>query len=430
MKVLVISHNPITTYQSMGKTFLSLFSEFKKDELCQFYIYPSLPDVDACNSYYRITDRNIFDSYTHFGKVNGRELSSKDIDTSKHNFYENEKEESFINVKKTAIKTLLRDIMWRFSRWNNEQLRSWIQREKPTCIFFAGGESKFIYNIAMQIALQYSLPIAIYICDEFYFLEDPVSFTSKIHFWFLKKKIEKLIGISKLLVTISEELNNAYSSHFQKRAVTIYTGSSRFAQSAFSPVESVVKGFYYFGNLAFGRFDSLEKIGRCLELINEEQNQECRLYIYTRTLSDSEKERIQNSKAIVYCGYVTGKEYEKAYADADILVHVESFREKDMQRVKNSISTKIADALGSGKPMLAYGPDSISSIKYLAKEHAACVVSDERSLLNSIKAMLNKEYRERLVSQALQAAMKNHNSSNNSRLLYKELQRISDYKQD
>ena len=430
MKVLVISHNPITTYQSMGKTFLSLFSEFKKDELCQFYIYPSLPDVDACNSYYRITDRNIFDSYTHFGKVNGRELSSKDIDTSKHNFYENEKEESFINVKKTAIKTLLRDIMWRFSHWNNEQLRSWIQREKPTCIFFAGGESKFIYNIAMQIALQYSLPIATYICDEFYFLEEPVGFTSKIHFCFLKKKIEKLIGISKLLVTISEELNNAYSSHFQKRAVTMYTGSGRYAQPASSSIGTEVKGFYYFGNLAFGRFDSLEQIGRCLELINEERNQEYRLYIYTRILSDSEKEIIQNSKAIVYCGYVTGKDYEKAYADADILVHVESFREKNIQKVKNSISTKIADALSSGKPMLAYGPDSISSIKYLAKEHAACVVSDERSLLNSIKAMLNKEYRERLVSQALQAAMKNHNSSNNSRLLYKELQRISDYKQD
>lgn len=427
MKVLVISHNPITTYQSMGKTFLSLFSEFKKDELCQFYIYPSFPDVDACNSYYRITDRNIFDSYTHFGKVNGRELCSEDIDTSNHNFYENEKEESFINVKKTAIKTILRDFMWRFSRWNNEQLKSWIQREKPTCIFFAGGESKFIYNIAMQIASRYSLPIATYICDEFYFLEDPSSFPLKVHFWFLKKKIEKCIGISKLLVTISEELNHAYSSYFQKRAVTIYTGSSRSAQLSSSSVGTVVKGFYYFGNLAFGRFDSLEQIGRCLEQINEEQNQKYRLYIYTRTLSDSEKEIVQNSKTIVYCGYVNGKDYEKAYADADVLVHVESFRKKDIQRVKNSISTKIADALSSGKPMLAYGPDSISSIKYLAKEHAACVVSDKRGLLNSIKAMLNKEYRERLVSQALQVAMKNHNSSNNSRFLYKELQRISDY---
>lgn len=430
MKVLVISHNPITTYQSMGKTFLSLFSEFKKDELCQFYIYPSLPDVDACNSYYRITDRNIFDSYTHFGKVNGRELSSKDIDTSNHNFYENEKEESFINVKKTALKTLLRDIMWRFAHWNNEQLRSWIQHEKPTCIFFAGGESKFIYNIAMRISRQYSLPIATYICDEFYFLENPASFTAKIEFLFLKKKIEKIMSVSKLLVTISEELNNTYSSYFHKRAVTIYTGSSSSIQLETLPVGTGVKGFYYFGNLAFGRFDSLEKIGKCLELINEEQNQEYRLYIYTRTLSDSEKERIQNSKAIVYCGYVTGKEYEEAYADADILVHVESFREKDIQRVKNSISTKIADALGSGKPVLAYGPESISSIKYLARENAACVVSDERSLLSSIKAMLDKEYRDILVRQALKTAMNNHNSRNNSKLLYKELQRISDYEKD
>lgn len=430
MKVLVISHNPITTYQSMGKTFLSLFSEFKKDELCQFYIYPSLPDVDACNSYYRITDRNIFDSYTHFGKVNGRELSSKDIDTSNHNFYENEKEESFINVKKTALKTLLRDIMWRFAHWNNEQLRSWIQREKPTCIFFAGGESKFIYNIAMRISRQYSLPIATYICDEFYFLENPASFTAKIEFLFLKKKIEKMMSVSKLLVTISEELNNTYSSYFHKRAVTIYTGSSSSIQLETLPVGTGVKGFYYFGNLAFGRFDSLEKIGKCLELINEEQNQEYRLYIYTRTLSASEKERIQNSKAIVYCGYVTGKEYEEAYADADILVHVESFREKDIQRVKNSISTKLADALGSGKPVLAYGPESISSIKYLARENAACVVSDERSLLSSIKAMLDKEYRDILVRQALKTAMNNHNSRNNSKLLYKELQRISDYEKD
>ncbi len=427
MKVLVISHNPITTYQSMGKTFLSLFSEFKKDELCQLYIYPSLPDVDICNSYYRITDRNIFNSYLHFGKVNGRELSLKDIDTSKHNFYENEKEENFINVKKTALKTLLRDIMWQFSHWYNKQLRSWIQREAPTCIFFAGGESKFIYNIAMRISLQYSLPIVAYICDEFYFLEHPVSFTSKVQFSLLKKKIEKLMGISKMFVTISEELNNAYSSYFQKQAITIYTGSSRSVQSASLSVGAGVKGFYYFGNLAFGRFDSLEKIGRCLETINEDRNQKYCLYIYTRTLSDSEKERIHNSKTIVYCGYVTGKDYEEAYANADILVHVESFRKQDIQRVKNSISTKIADALSSGKPLLAYGPDSISSIKYLTKEHAACVVSDERDLLDGIKAMLDKKYRERLVSQALQTAMNNHNSSNNSRLLYKELQRISDY---
>ena len=29
MKVLLLSHNPVTTYNNMGKTFLSLFSAFR-----------------------------------------------------------------------------------------------------------------------------------------------------------------------------------------------------------------------------------------------------------------------------------------------------------------------------------------------------------------------------------------------------------------
>ena len=88
MKVLLISHNPITTYQSMGKTFLSLFTEFKKEELCQLYIYPTLPDVVVCNSYYRITDRNVLQSYFRFGNVLGREITQEHIDTTKHVFFE------------------------------------------------------------------------------------------------------------------------------------------------------------------------------------------------------------------------------------------------------------------------------------------------------------------------------------------------------
>lgn len=41
MKVLLLSHNPVTTYNNMGKTFLSLFSAFRPEELCQLYLYPA-----------------------------------------------------------------------------------------------------------------------------------------------------------------------------------------------------------------------------------------------------------------------------------------------------------------------------------------------------------------------------------------------------
>ena len=46
MKVLIISHNPISNQSNMGKTFLSLFSQFDKEELCQLYIYPVIPNED------------------------------------------------------------------------------------------------------------------------------------------------------------------------------------------------------------------------------------------------------------------------------------------------------------------------------------------------------------------------------------------------
>ena len=95
MKVLIVSHNPITTYQNMGKTFLSLFSSFKKEELCQLYIYPTIPDIDVCQSYFRITDRDVMKSYARLGKVRSQMISKDRIDKTQHTMYENEAEAEF-----------------------------------------------------------------------------------------------------------------------------------------------------------------------------------------------------------------------------------------------------------------------------------------------------------------------------------------------
>ena len=94
MKVLLISHNSISTYQNMGKTFLSLFNCFQKEELCQLYIYPSIPDVEKCESYYRISDREALKSC--FGKRKiGRVIATEEILTAKRRLFENERDETF-----------------------------------------------------------------------------------------------------------------------------------------------------------------------------------------------------------------------------------------------------------------------------------------------------------------------------------------------
>ena len=43
MKVLIISHNSLSPKHSIGKTLISLFSCFDKNELCQLYIHGSDP---------------------------------------------------------------------------------------------------------------------------------------------------------------------------------------------------------------------------------------------------------------------------------------------------------------------------------------------------------------------------------------------------
>ena len=38
MKILIISHPSLNTHNNMGKTMLSLFTSFDKEELCQLVI--------------------------------------------------------------------------------------------------------------------------------------------------------------------------------------------------------------------------------------------------------------------------------------------------------------------------------------------------------------------------------------------------------
>ena len=414
MKVLLISHNPITTYQSMGKTFLSLFSEFDRDELCQLYIYPTLPDVDVCHSYYRITDRNVCESYWHFGKVNGRKITTKDIDTTKHDFYENEKEENFISVKKTPLKTIFRDLMWKLSRWYTKQFKDWIEEERPTCIFLAPGEAKFIYDIALKISEDYKLPIITYICDEFYFINKIDGPIDKLRLRLLQKKIRQLMKKNSCIIAISDEINKQYSKEFDVHAETIMTGASIPVNNE-CEVRTEFKGITYLGNLAYDRISSLIEIGRALDEINSREETDVKVFLYTRTLSEEQKERINGTKSIEYCGYVTGEEFSKTLMSADALLHIESFKDIYIEKVKNSISTKIADSLASGNPLVAYAPGHIASMRYMAAERAALTITNPYELQEKLyNFVVDQTIRNSIAQNGIKAAREHHMACKNS----------------
>ena len=423
MKVLIISHNPFSTYQSMGKTFLSLFSKFDKEELCQLYIYPTIPDVDVCNSYYRITDKDVLKSYLHFGKVSSREIKSDEIDITVHEKFENKKDEKLYNREKNYFTMIGRDLMWKFSKYYNNSLKKWVNKENPTCIFLAPGEAKFIYDLAMKISHDYKIPIITYICDEFYFIKRPKKLLGKIQLQLLQNKISKLMKNTKEIITICDELNKQYSEKFNVPAITIMTGTN--FQIAEEPKKlDQIDSITYLGNLAYKRDESILEIGKALDNLREKHGIECKLKLYTSNLDEKMKKAIKNSESIEYCGYVTGDAFVKAFHEAQMLLHIESFDEICIDRVKNSISTKIADSLASGIPLLVYAPEQIASVHYLKNNKAAYVITDKEKLKKELMFYLTK-YNERIqyASNGINVARIKHNSNVNSEKVYELLKK-------
>lgn len=392
LKVLIVSHNPITTYNNMGKTFMALFSAFSPDELCQLYLYPSLPDSDICRDYYRFTDMDALRSVLDRRRV-GKTVTA---DLEQHSLYASDKEEQVYSAprNKTDIMRLGRDIIWKLSNWSNPALNEWIDRQAPDIIFAAGGMQEMLYDMAMSIARQRGLPLISYICDDYYYSAPSDGIIPKIRAKRLRGKIEEMMKASSMVVTISQELTDSYSETFSVRAETVMTCPLlNIRPYASSTGDAKKKRLIYMGNLSLGRDASLLELGEALHEVNNFSATGYSLDIYTGEKRPEILSKLSACPSIRLHGFVTGDEYKKAFDSADVFVHVESFEAENRERVRYSVSTKIIECLASGRPLLAYGPADVASIAYLRRNDCAALAQSRSELFTIIKDVLGDEQR-------------------------------------
>lgn len=425
MKVLIISHNAISTTNNMGKTLQSLFSEFNKEELCQLFIHPMLPDIDICSSYYCISDEEVLHSM-FFGKKPGHVLDKESVFEQQKNV-KNFSSDTYENARKnntSSMKRLLRDFMWKLSKWDNQYLEQWLKTEKPTCIFLAPGYAKFIYDIALAISEKLNIPIITYICDDYYFLKEPKRFLDKLQLKLLQKKTDELFQKTVHLIAICEEIKTTYVNKFGTEATVIMTGSDFEVENDIK-IKSNPTSLSYFGNIRCNRNISLAEVGRALDEINQQEHTEYKLKIYTSEKDSNILSVLDGIESVQMCEFVIGDEFRKAFKSADVLLHVEAFDEESMDLVKNSISTKIADCLGSGIPFVAYGPEGVASIKHLLRCECALIATKREDLKKSILvALKDREKIVRVVEKANKTAIKYHGKKQQSLKLKKILNEV------
>lgn len=417
VKVLILSHNPICRTNNMGKTFLTLFSAFKKGELCQFYVQNVLPDEDKCSSYYRITDKEALKSVFSFNAKGGEVFFAQNGEKATSNARA---------VKRSPFKLVLRDIVWKISGFGGKKLDLWVEKEKPDCIFVAPGYSGFIYDLALKISKKYNLPIVIYICDDYCFIKNKGGLFKRLQIDKIRKKMRKLTGKARCAVTISDELKSSYEKEFGVLCKTVMTGGLISPTDAknYCPADKRDEtAAVYLGNLARNRYVSLIEIGKALEKINAEKGKCYKLIVYTGETDEKILAVLSGVKTIEIRKEVKGEEYLKTLCGAEILVHTEAFDEEFVDLVKYSISAKIADLVSSGRKIFVYGPENISSVKYFSKNAAAYVATSKAELEKTLISAF-KESGETYIGNARRLAIEYHDLKRNGEEIYGILKNV------
>ena len=154
--------------------------------------------------------------------------------------------------------------------------------------------------------------------------------------------------------------------------------------------------------------------------------------IYTSDADRAKYERQFGQIAeVVFCERVSQEELIGKMRSSNYLIHVEAFDEKIKKYTRLSISTKIPEYLAAQRPIIAIGPRDIASIEYLRDNNCAYVIADLNGpdVSAIIENSSSEDSNKRLLANAWQLFLKNHEKETQHKLLNYVFQKSLDKSQ-
>ena len=385
--VLIVSMNPLSDTLNNGKTMASFFKSYPKEHIAQIYFSPILPDSEICDQYFQISDMDML-RYT----IKKDSSCGRPLDVKKYSL-DNEKKdvETVKKVKKSQFSRLIREVLWG-NRWKTKELIEWLDSYKPEIIFFTAGDVIFNYRICEFIRKRYNTKLVVFVTDDYVLPRKTVSI-----FWWLRrnyilKNMRDAVNKADKFITISDYMREVYLDFFKKDSFVAVNMTDSMKDEHFRQKDGTYE-LVYLGGLHYNRDTVLIKLSNILKALHDENGIDVKLKIYSaQELSNKEIEKLEISNISSFCGKVVGDEIKQVLNEADMLVHVESFKNK--YDTKLSLSTKIPEYLSVGKPILAIGPNDIASMQYL--EDVAFCINDVKKIKHRLMEYFYKSEEERL----------------------------------
>ena len=412
-RILVLSNNAISTTDSNGRTLGNFFINYPKELISQFCINFNNPNYDICNNYYVISDSTAFQSY----------CKNKNYEYTPNNRFKVEKKFKKKKIScnfltnRNALTMLLRNRIWSSYKWKGKSFDNWLNNFNPQLVLLQIGDLPFMYDFAVKISTDLNIPIILYNSENYYFKEYCYFKDKKFDFLYPKFHKKLISSFDNLMshvsgcIYISEELKKLYEKKFNNDSIFIMTSSSlpKIRKELFSKNENKI--VTYFGNLSNNRHKSIIEIAKSLQEINSH----FKLDVYGKIYSKKVEQELQKCSAINYKGFLSYEEITNIIINSDLLIHAESMDDFYIKDIEYGFSTKLADCLASGVPLLMYSSDKLKSYDYLKKNACAFLVNKSNDLKNILfEALYDDEKRNQIVFNALKIAKCNHEIASNS----------------
>lgn len=375
--ILIISTQPYSL-ATQARTYDSYFHNFKKDNLMQIFSDAKTPNKGHCSLLYQITDKRLLKRHFYKNVITGKlfkdEFLSDDYVVDKH------QKNKFSPSYKGPLYRFARKFIWKKKYWNTQELENIVDTFKPNYIFLCLSKDFFIFDIALHFSCKCHIPIILCVTDDYIF-HDEYRFHPLNHLYrnLYLKEFNEVLKRTKIGIFCTNKIKDKYTKELGIKGETIYLSSDIVP---IMPINiDLSKDWYYFGNLEYGRLNSLKSIAN--ELFKRKSN--IKLHVYSKDIKKT-KTNIPN---LILHYAISYSEVKEKMQDAGALIVVEDFKKKNLNMVRYSLSTKIGDSLCSGRPIIAFGPNGAGAIDFLLENNAAYVATNNDELSELIDKILN-----------------------------------------
>lgn len=416
MRILVLSNTPWSSDNSFGNTFTNLFSGLDGIEVANIYTRYGMPDDNGVvTCYYQITEEDLLK------KCHGRSFDAEKIPKLATQSQETRERLSydFFRTHRLAIFYWARELLWKFGKWDTEEMRAFINEFRPDLIYLPMYYSGYMLDIGLFLKRYTGARMIGHISDDNYSLKQ---FSLSPFYWidrfWKRKKIRAVVKECDFLHVITEKQKEEYERllHVECRVfrkAMDFAEDRRPSHEIHDPIQYV-----YTGNLGSGRWKPLCEIGRVLDKLYQEK---AALLIYSQTpLTKGMERAFQETTSIRFMGGVSGEECASIQQEADILVLVESSELRARLIMRLSLSTKVVDYLHTGNCILFYGTKEQAGFRYLKEGNAAVMASSPDELEDAIRS-LNEEKIRRYANAAWEFGKKNHSNEVEKKQFYRDL---------